>query len=114
MKETDLRMGNATQDCSFGGARETEIHQGLKPFDRLRQVKFGRRKKIEITKEEQKIVQRLEPTLKKLGLIFVGLDIIDGWITEINVTSPAGITEIDELYDKRVESCVLDWLEKSM
>ncbi len=74
----------------------------------------GSMKKIEATKQEQRMVQKLRPTLKKLGLIFVGIDMIDGWMTEINVTSPAGITEIDELYNAHVESRVLDSLEKWM
>lgn len=72
----------------------------------------GSMKKIEITKHERAIVRQLSPILSKLGLTLVGLDIIDGWVTEINVTSPAGITEIDELYGTCVESRVMDLLEK--
>jgi len=74
----------------------------------------GSMKKIKITEHEQKIVEKLRPVLKKLGLIFVGLDIIDGWVTEINVTSPAGITEIDELYGEQIEIRILDLLEKKL
>ncbi|MBI4387679.1 MAG: hypothetical protein HY582_01385, partial [Candidatus Omnitrophica bacterium] len=49
--------------------------------------------------------------LKKRGLIFVGLDLIDGFLTEINVTSPAGIFDINELYGTALESKVVDWIE---
>ena len=51
------------------------------------------------------------PDLKKRGLWFVGLDIIGGYLTEINVTSPAGITDLKALYHTRPESKVADFIE---
>ena len=49
-----------------------------------------------LTDREQEICAALGPQLKRLGLIFVGIDVIGGkWLTEINVTSPTGIVAID-------------------
>ena len=50
--------------------------------------------------------------LRADGLYFVGLDVIGGMLTEVNVTSPTGIQEIDRLDGVRLESRVIDWLEK--
>ena len=58
------------------------------------------------------IVAALGPRLRADGHFFVGLDVIGGWLTEVNVTSPTGIQEIDRLDDVRLESRVIDWLEK--
>ena len=49
----------------------------------------------DLTPEEQEICARLAPDLKRLGLLFVGIDVIAGRLTEINVTSPTGIVAID-------------------
>lgn len=53
--------------------------------------------KTEITTREEEICQLLAPKLRQHGLIFVGIDIIGGYLTEVNVTSPTGIREIDRL-----------------
>jgi len=53
--------------------------------------------KTEITPNDQKICERLKPTIKEQGLFFVGLDIIGDYVTEINVTSPTGFQEINRL-----------------
>lgn len=53
--------------------------------------------KTEITPREEEICQLLAPKLRQHGLIFVGIDIIGGYLTEVNVTSPTGIREIDRL-----------------
>jgi glutathione synthase len=52
----------------------------------------------ELTARERLICARLGPELKRRGLIFVGIDVIDGHLTEINVTSPTGIVAIDRFY----------------
>jgi glutathione synthase len=49
----------------------------------------------DLTAEEEAICARLGPDLKRLGLMFVGIDVIAGRLTEINVTSPTGIVAID-------------------
>ena len=54
----------------------------------------GTATKTELTKREHEICEAIGPELKKRGLIFVGIDVIGEWLTEINVTSPTGIQEI--------------------
>jgi glutathione synthase len=58
----------------------------------------GRAEKTELTEREKTIVAALAPTLRQQGLIFVGLDVIDNHLTEINVTSPTGLALGDQLY----------------
>jgi glutathione synthase/RimK-type ligase-like ATP-grasp enzyme len=49
----------------------------------------------ELTAREQEICAAIGPTLREQGLIFVGIDVIGDYMTEINVTSPTGIQEIN-------------------
>jgi len=70
--------------------------------------------KTEITPREQEICDRLRPVLQRDGLIFVGIDIIGGYLTEINVTSPTGIREIDRLSGVRLGEQVMHWLESKI
>ena len=53
----------------------------------------------------------LRPRLIRDGLYFVGLDIIGNYLTEVNVTSPTGIQEIDRLDGVRLEGSVIDFVE---
>lgn len=56
----------------------------------------GSAEKTELTAREAEICAAMGPQLKRLGLIFVGIDVIGGqWLTEINVTSPTGLVSID-------------------
>ncbi|SIT11733.1 glutathione synthase [Paracoccus saliphilus] len=55
----------------------------------------GRAEKVDLTDREREICQRIGPMLREKGLIFTGIDVIDGWLTEINVTSPTGIQELE-------------------
>jgi glutathione synthase len=56
----------------------------------------GKGAKTDLTAREEEICARLGPELARLGLVFVGIDVIGGtWLTEINVTSPTGIVAID-------------------
>ena len=55
----------------------------------------GRAEKIGLTQREHEICRRIGPVLRDKGLIFTGIDVIDGWLTEINVTSPTGIQELE-------------------
>ena len=61
---------------------------------------------------DQEIVATIAPKLRADGLYFVGIDVIGGMLTEVNVTSPTGIQEIDRLEGVRLEARVVDWLEK--
>jgi len=66
--------------------------------------------KTEITQQEQIMCAQLAPTLRKDGLFFVGIDVIGGYLTEINVTSPTGIREIDRLEGTRLGEQVIQWV----
>ncbi len=69
--------------------------------------------KTEITAREQEICAQLAPTLTRDGLIFVGIDVIGGYLTEVNVTSPTGIREIDRLDNTRLGNQVIQWIEQA-
>ena len=71
----------------------------------------GRAARTELDARDREICAAVAPRLRADGLYFVGLDVIGGWLTEINVTSPTGIQEIDRLENVRLETRVIDWLE---
>ncbi len=71
----------------------------------------GQAKKTDLTKREREICAALGPVLKEQGLIFVGIDVIGDYLTEINVTSPTGIQEINRLDGKHLEVQVWDAIE---
>lgn len=73
----------------------------------------GRSEKTEITARDLEICRQVAPAVRRDGLIFVGIDIIGGYLTEINVTSPTGIREIDRLDGVRLGNQVVKWAEKS-
>jgi len=64
--------------------------------------------KATLTARDQEICARLRPACQAEGLLFVGIDVIGPHLTEINVTSPTGIQEINRLDDTRIEVRVLD------
>lgn len=68
--------------------------------------------KTEITPQEQIICAEVAQKLQQDGLYFVGIDVIGGYLTEINVTSPTGVREIDRLEDTRLGEQVIEWVEK--
>ena len=63
-------------------------------------------KTTKVSAYEKNVVETLAPFLTELGLHFVGLDFLGPWLTEINVTSPMGIFEINSLYKKKVEDII--------
>ena len=71
----------------------------------------GVAKKTSLTMREQEICEIIGPTLKERGLIFVGIDVIGDYLTEINVTSPTGIQEINALDDIQIEKLIWDAIE---
>lgn len=66
--------------------------------------------KVDITNREREICEVLAPRLKQDGLYFVGIDVIGGYLTEVNVTSPTGIREIDRLSNVSLGKEVITWL----
>jgi glutathione synthase len=62
----------------------------------------------ELTDREREICAAIGPDLKRRGLIFVGIDVIGGYMTEINVTSPTGIREVKKFGGADIASLVWD------
>ncbi len=65
-----------------------------------------------VTARDREICRALAPRLRADGLYFVGLDVIGDLVTEINVTSPTGVQEINALDGVRLESQVIDFVER--
>jgi glutathione synthase len=63
-----------------------------------------------ITDRELEMCAALAPKLKQYGLYFVGIDVIGGYLTEVNVTSPTGIREIDRLNNTSLGKQVIEWV----
>jgi glutathione synthase len=78
---------------------------------RSNMVRGGVPKATDLSKREQEICKRLGPALKERGLLFAGIDVIDGWLTEINVTSPTGIRAIKNVGGPDVASAIWDRVE---
>ncbi|HYQ72469.1 MAG TPA: glutathione synthase [Gammaproteobacteria bacterium] len=68
----------------------------------------GRGKSVELTENDYRICSQVGPALKQQGLVFVGIDVIGSYLTEINVTSPTCIRELDKLHDTDIASQVID------
>jgi glutathione synthase len=71
----------------------------------------GQAEPTALTPREQEICARLGPELKRRGLIFVGIDVIAGYLTEINVTSPTGIRAIDRFNGTDTPARIWDAIE---
>ena len=71
----------------------------------------GRAVKTELTAREREICAAIGPTLRAQGLVFVGIDVIGDWMTEINVTSPTGIQEIERLDGVAIAPKIWDAIE---
>ncbi|MEZ4253163.1 MAG: glutathione synthase [Polyangiales bacterium] len=71
----------------------------------------GSVKAAELTHADRHIVQTVTPKLRADGLYFVGLDVIGGKLTEVNVTSPTGIQQMSRFAGRSCETPVIAWLE---
>jgi len=65
-----------------------------------------------LTDREKWICQQVGPKLKQMGLIFVGLDVIGDYLTEINVTSPTCIRELDQQFNLDIAMQLMNCLER--
>ena len=83
-----------------GGEFRCNFHSGGSP------AKSG------LTRRDLEICEALGPRLREDGLYFVGIDVIGGYITEINTTSPTGVQEINRLDGVKLEADVIDFAEK--
>ncbi len=95
-------------DGEFAGA----VNRVPAPDDlRSNMVRGGVAKTTELTKREQEICATLGPALRARGLLFVGIDVIDDHLTEINVTSPTGIRAIASLGGPDIAAKIWDVIE---
>jgi len=77
-------------------------------------VAGGRAIQSRLTSREQEICERLKPELKKRGLLFVGIDVIGDWLTEINVTSPTGLQSVNQFDAVQLEATIWDAIEAKL
>jgi glutathione synthase len=107
VKEGDKRI--ILVDGEFAGAVNR-----VPAADDLRSnmVRGGAAKGTEITAKEREICSRLKPELKRRGLLFTGIDVIGGLLTEINVTSPTGIRAIKNLGGPDIAKLIWDAIEQ--
>lgn len=92
-------VGGVTRVPKDGEAR-ANLHVGARP------------EKTSITAREQEICDAIGPSLRENGLVFVGIDVIGGFLTEINVTSPTGIQEIDRFDGVNLSGKIWDAIEE--
>lgn len=74
----------------------------------------GRPELSELTEREREICARIGPALKAKGLTFVGIDVIGGYLTEINVTSPTGLQEVARFDGVHLEAAIWDAIERRL
>ena len=107
VKDGDKRI--ILVDGEFAGA----VNRVPAPDDlRSNMVRGGVPKATDLSEREREICTRLGPSLRERGLLFVGIDVIDGFLTEINVTSPTGIRAIKNLGGPDVAALIWDKIEE--
>ncbi|MCU1731053.1 MULTISPECIES: glutathione synthase [unclassified Pseudomonas] len=74
----------------------------------------GRGEARELTERDRWIAAQVGPTLREKGLLFVGLDVIGEHLTEINVTSPTCIREIDNAYGTKIGAQLMDAIDRKL
>ncbi len=74
----------------------------------------GRAEGRELTKRDRWIAEQVGPSLKKKGLVFVGIDVIGDFLTEINVTSPTCVQELDNIFDLNISGQLMDHIENTL
>ena len=67
-----------------------------------------------ITERDRWIANQVGPTLREKGLLFVGIDVIGDYLTEINVTSPTCVREIDNAYDMDIGGSLMDVISRKL
>ena len=74
----------------------------------------GKGEGMALTERDKWICAQLAPVLKEKGLMFVGIDVIGDYLTEINVTSPTCIRELDAMYSLNISGELLDCIESTL
>lgn len=68
----------------------------------------------ELSDRDRWLCEQIGPTLVQKGLLFVGLDVIGDYVTEINVTSPTCVKELDAMYDLNISGLLMDCIEEKL
>ena len=68
----------------------------------------------ELSDKDRWLCEQIGPTLVEKGLLFVGLDVIGNYVTEINVTSPTCVQELDDLFDLNISGLLMDCIEEKL
>jgi glutathione synthase len=106
VKQGDKRI--ILVDGEFAGA----INRVPAPDDlRSNMVRGGMPKATDLTEREREICGRLGPSLRERGLLFVGIDVIGDYLTEINVTSPTGIRAVKNFGGADIAALIWDKIE---
>ena len=95
----DGEPGGAVNRIPPAGDARANLHVG------------GRAEKTTLSRRDLEICEALGPVLREQGLVFVGIDVIGDWLTEINVTSPTGLQEIDRFDGVLLEERIWDAIE---
>jgi glutathione synthase len=74
----------------------------------------GRAEQVGLTEREHEICATIGPVLREKGLLFTGIDVIDGWLTEINVTSPTGIQELERFDGINAAEAIWNAIERRL
>ncbi len=69
---------------------------------------------VELTQRDRWIVAQVAPRLREAGILFAGLDVIGDYLTEVNVTSPTCIRELDAIYNLNISAMLMDCIEKKL
>ncbi|HWP91721.1 MAG TPA: glutathione synthase [Thermodesulfobacteriota bacterium] len=93
-------LGAVLRVAKPGGEFRCNFHSGGSPA------------KTDLEDRDLYICRELAPRLRADGLYFVGIDVIGGYLTEVNTTSPTGVQEINRLSGTRIESQVVDFVEE--
>jgi glutathione synthase len=96
----DGKFAGAVNRVPAAGEARSNLHVG------------GKATQTTLTKREWEICEAIGPELAVRGLIFVGIDVIGDWLTEINVTSPTGLQEIKRLDGTDIPQLIWDAIEK--
>jgi glutathione synthase len=98
----DGEAAGAVNRVPQAGEARSNMHVGGKPV------------KSALSKRDREICETIGPELKRLGLVFVGIDVIGDYITEINVTSPTGLQEINRFDGVKLEAKIWDAIERRL
>ncbi len=98
----DGKPAGAVLRVPVAGEARANLHAGAKAM------------KVALTTREREICEAIGPALSQRGLIFVGIDVIGDYLTEINVTSPTGIQEINRFDGIKIEAQIWDATEKRL